>query len=380
MLLWRLQLIRGRKYQKNPEPRNEGNGEQSEVQQMSESVESLVNLKGNSSSAPPKMAIMKKYATTKLGGQKFHCSPSSCAKEDMALFNSDEDRVQGLSGNDIQSTDDDDLIFGEMGGGQEKSQESGEKYVTGLIRYSSGMMHKKQDKVSPIGMDSIKESYAEEKESLEEEKTEMREKKSQEEVEHEELGIPKGVRKQQTISETRQSDRLQEKLIKKGMEAALKTSKKRSLQGTNLDSQNSFAVLGNEEIMHLVGGMGVNISPAQYDSVDIMKDLEIARHALERVKKRDIIDPNVMLEQEEPALDDASNLLEWLEENSEAESFTVVQSKKKKKRKSITLLGKSAKDIGVRRSKRTTPLIYRGKGEQKDLALPKKGNGMVKNG
>jgi hypothetical protein len=32
-------------------------------------------------------------------------------------------------------------------------------------------------------------------------------------------------------------------------------------QGTNLNSQKSFAVLGNEEIMHLVEDMGVNISP-----------------------------------------------------------------------------------------------------------------------
>jgi hypothetical protein len=49
--------------------------------------------------------------------------------------------------------------------------------------------------------------------------------------------------------------------VKKGSDSILETSMKRSLQGTNLNSQNSFAVLGNEEIMHLVGDMGVNISP-----------------------------------------------------------------------------------------------------------------------
>jgi hypothetical protein len=49
--------------------------------------------------------------------------------------------------------------------------------------------------------------------------------------------------------------------------------------------------------------------------VDIMKDLEIARHALDKVKKIDIIDPNAILDKEEFYLADSGNLLEWLEED-----------------------------------------------------------------
>jgi hypothetical protein len=57
--------------------------------------------------------------------------PRSCAKEDIALFNSDEDRVQGLSGNDIQSTDDD-MISNEIGGSQENLQ--GARYKSKLTK------------------------------------------------------------------------------------------------------------------------------------------------------------------------------------------------------------------------------------------------------
>jgi hypothetical protein len=95
--------------------------------------------------------------------------PRSCAKEDIALFNSDEDRVQGLSGNDIQSTDDD-MISNEIGGSQENLQGASGKSVIGLVRCPSGMLNKMQDRSVSIGMDSIEDNCVEENESSEEEK------------------------------------------------------------------------------------------------------------------------------------------------------------------------------------------------------------------
>jgi hypothetical protein len=86
-----------------------------------------------------------------------------------------------------------------------------------------------------------------------------------------------------------------------------------------------------------------NISPKEYDLLDIMKDLQVARHALDKVKKIDIVDPNDILEKEESSLIDSGNLLEWLEEDSEAESFTLVQNRKQKKKEVCGFAGKFSK-------------------------------------
>jgi hypothetical protein len=65
---------------------------------------------------------------------------------------------------------------------------------------------------------------------------------------------------------------------------------------------------------------------------------------------------------------EVGNLLEWIEEDFESESFTLIQYRKKKKRQ----LRKSLKNLGMkdplRRSSRITPSIYRGKGVQKNPA------------
>jgi hypothetical protein len=60
--------------------------------------------------------------------------------------------------------------------------------------------------------------------------------------------------------------------------------KKRPFKGTSLNDQNYFAILGNQDIAALANRMGVEISLHQFDSVDLMKELEVARHALEKQK------------------------------------------------------------------------------------------------
>jgi hypothetical protein len=74
---------------------------------------------------------------------------------------------------------------------------------------------------------------------------------------------------------------------------------------------------------------------------------------------------------------EVGNLLEWTEEDFELESFTLVQSRKKKK----SQLRKSLKNSGMknplRRSSRITPSIYREGGGQENPApggrKPKRG-------
>jgi hypothetical protein len=53
----------------------------------------------------------------------------------------------------------------------------------------------------------------------------------------------------------------------------------------NLTDPNSFVVLNNVEIVSLAVGMGIETSNMNFDEIDLMKDLEVARHALEVYKK-----------------------------------------------------------------------------------------------
>jgi hypothetical protein len=45
------------------------------------------------------------------------------------------------------------------------------------------------------------------------------------------------------------------------------------LEGTYLNSQNSFALLDNEVIANMASKIGVEIPELHFDSIDIMKDL-----------------------------------------------------------------------------------------------------------
>jgi hypothetical protein len=60
-------------------------------------------------------------------------------------------------------------------------------------------------------------------------------------------------------------------------------------------------------------------------------------------------------------------MLEWLDNDSESELFTVVRSKKKKKRASIGQAGNSLISGQLRRSKITGPSVYRKVDDQEIL-------------
>jgi hypothetical protein len=117
--------------------------------------------------------------------------------------------------------------------------------------------------------------------------------------------------------------------------------------------------------------MGVVVQEENFDTTDIMKDLEIARATLNKNKivpcpdNCEEVKPVDEIQQEVP-------LLEWIENGSEAEHFTLVQSKKKRNKKSQ--LENSVRDVQVRRSKRTTPSIYRDKGSQKNSTSSSQAN------
>jgi hypothetical protein len=57
--------------------------------------------------------------------------------------------------------------------------------------------------------------------------------------------------------------------------------RKRNLEGTNLNLSNPFSALSDNDIVAISTGMGIDVGEENFEVIDLMKDLEIARHALE---------------------------------------------------------------------------------------------------
>jgi hypothetical protein len=138
----------------------------------------------------------------------------------------------------------------------------------------------------------------------------------------------KSISVMQRIPHTRHSERLQDQMVKKFQMKGVDESKKRTLEGMELLTKNSFFVLGIDKISALAAYMGVKISLDNFDTIDIMRDLEMARLALDKVKC--VKPPNLDLEENPISEVDVNDvpLLEWLDVDSEAEQFILVQSRK----------------------------------------------------
>jgi hypothetical protein len=95
----------------------------------------------------------------------------------------------------------------------------------------------------------------------------------------------------------------------------------RNLSGTNLNSKNSFVVLDNDYIYSKVLEMGVDPSTFHLDNIDCLKDLEIARHSInKKIAEKDI---TPMEKNPQSPL-----LLGFGENDSDNEDFTPVLFKK----------------------------------------------------
>jgi hypothetical protein len=132
----------------------------------------------------------------------------------------------------------------------------------------------------------------------------------------------------QKLADTIYNKRIQDHMLGK-KEAHHLPSQKRSLEGTSLSDQNSFVVLGNDVIAGLAHDMGVDVSDMHFDTIDLMKDLEIARHALDKIKNIPQPDPNEQCG-DDVGVEGGVPLLEWLDNDSESKLFTLVQYKEKK--------------------------------------------------
>jgi hypothetical protein len=199
----------------------------------------------------------------------------------------------------------------------------------GLVKCSAWVRGDGKGDLPQYNMEIIMESY---KESKEASKAEERGKKDPMEKEGKLLSeVGKGISMPQMIPETRHNERLQDQLVRNIWRKSNEESKKRSLEGMELPINNSFSILSNDKISAIPADMGVKISLDNLDIVDIMKDLEMARLALDTVK---CVKPHVPIIEEYPVNEvEASDvpLLEWLDDDSEVEQFILVQSSKKRR-------------------------------------------------
>jgi hypothetical protein len=67
--------------------------------------------------------------------------------------------------------------------------------------------------------------------------------------------------------------------------------KKRPLEGNSIPDQSSFAILSLDNIVNIAGEMGVVIPPEKFNKVDLLRDIEIARHAL--INKQKLSTPDI---------------------------------------------------------------------------------------
>jgi hypothetical protein len=119
------------------------------------------------------------------------------------------------------------------------------------------------------------------------------------------------------------------------MEKASALSKKRNFEGnqdsaTNPLSNNSFAVLSDNQIVAKASLMGVRIPDGNFDTVNLVRDLELARNSLVS-KQKTVKPPSVVLFIKSNEGTTTPLSMDWISsDDNEDSSFTLVESRKKK--------------------------------------------------
>lgn len=146
-------------------------------------------------------------------------------------------------------------------------------------------------------------------------------------------------------------------------------SKKRNLEGTNLNSENSFSILNNVDIMQLSVNMGVNINDNDFAAIDLIKDLEMARHSL----------ANKKLETENHVVEDEIILEEIEEETSDYNEELIKTPKRKSKpRTRLSLSGPKIKKGKAKENPGFNKNGGGGQGNPDHLPPSKKGKSKLK--
>lgn len=107
--------------------------------------------------------------------------------------------------------------------------------------------------------------------------------------------------------ERRTSARLEKDIWLTTKEKNQKMAQKRNLEGTNLNSVNSFFVLADNYIVNLSKDMGVIIDDSSFTAVNLIKDIEIARQSLAEKKITPVVEnpiEEVIIEEVEEEMSD----------------------------------------------------------------------------
>lgn len=114
------------------------------------------------------------------------------------------------------------------------------------------------------------------------------------------------------------------------MEKNQKMARKRNLEG-NPPNSNSFSVLSIEEFVLITTDMGVAVDENDFDTFNLLKDLEKARNDLYQKQTEKVIDSQTETFEVCQA-EKATLALEWMqEESSETNDFILVESRKKRR-------------------------------------------------
>ena len=108
---------------------------------------------------------------------------------------------------------------------------------------------------------------------------------------------------------------------------------KKNLEGNSFSSQNSLAVLDNNDIIIKAGKLGIDSHNLSYEKIDMLRELEKARAGLLEKKKESVeileADNRTSLPSEE------MRFLEWQSENSKGDGFQLVSNRKAKRKKKV---------------------------------------------
>jgi hypothetical protein len=275
------------------------------------------------------MSAPSKLITLETKGKNGKVSSFKADSDELSVLNAGGDRVQGLSGEDINDYEED-FLSEETQGSQSNPKEGKDSVSETTAKCADA-------EVVLNYQEQLVETISELKGKTDKTKTNS--------------GLnAQGLHDEQLIPEIRFSNRIQDQLLNKKDN---QDSKKKVMEGNSVLASNSFAMLDNDLIVNLAADMGIAISVNDFDTVELMKDLELARSALDKTRK---------LETQTNLPNSEIPLLEWIDEDSETEHFTLVMSKKKKRKKQSPMnVEKSVKVEPVRRSKKIAPSLYKNK-------------------
>jgi hypothetical protein len=100
-----------------------------------------------------------------------------------------------------------------------------------------------------------------------------------------------------------------------------------------------------------------------------LKDIELARHALQNIKAVDVLMKEMECTKSEEVQHEEVPLLEWLDDDEENEQYTLVQSRKKRKRKFLELIWNFQLGRPLSGEVVEQPLLYIREGRSRNILL-----------